>query len=208
MGGELRQCRRCTRWCPRFGGRRFGRRGRLLRSVDFSGANNGTRLWVVRQFEARLFSSMYHVHAPTPSMIAIPAPRTHQRVVSSKATDASMTTMARIRAAPATRRSVGVEGRSALSFMQAVKGNRPSRYSPIMPKRSGKRPRELNSLAASLVDDATDEPAPVASARTRERERPRRRGAWDDEEERRAERLERPSSRPSNARCRPTTRGN
>jgi len=30
-----------------------------------------------------------------------------------------------------------------------------------MPKRSGKRPRDLNSLAASIVDDATDEtPAP------------------------------------------------
>ena len=26
-----------------------------------------------------------------------------------------------------------------------------------MPKRSGKRPRDLNSLAASIVDDATDE---------------------------------------------------
>ena len=33
-----------------------------------------------------------------------------------------------------------------------------------MPKRSGKRPRDLNSLAASLVGDATDEapePEPV-----------------------------------------------
>jgi len=34
-----------------------------------------------------------------------------------------------------------------------------------MPKRSSKRPRDLNSLAASIVDDATDEapePEPVA----------------------------------------------
>jgi hypothetical protein len=33
----------------------------------------------------------------------------------------------------------------------------PSRYPPTMPKRSSKRPRDLNSLAASLVEDATDE---------------------------------------------------
>ena len=33
-----------------------------------------------------------------------------------------------------------------------------------MPKRSGKRPRDLNSLAASIVDDATDEaPEPEPS---------------------------------------------
>jgi len=30
-----------------------------------------------------------------------------------------------------------------------------------MPKRSSKRPRDLNSLAASLVEDATDEPEPT-----------------------------------------------
>jgi len=29
-----------------------------------------------------------------------------------------------------------------------------------MPKRSGKRPRDLNSLAASIVDDATGEEEP------------------------------------------------
>jgi hypothetical protein len=32
-----------------------------------------------------------------------------------------------------------------------------------MPKRSGKRPRDLNSLAASLVEDATDD-APETEA--------------------------------------------
>ncbi len=38
-----------------------------------------------------------------------------------------------------------------------------------MPKRSGKRPRDLNSLAASIVDDATDE-APEAESTESEKD--------------------------------------
>jgi hypothetical protein len=45
--------------------------------------------------------------------------------------------------------------------LDASDKGRPSRYSPAMPKRSGKRPADLNRLAASIVEDATEESEPA-----------------------------------------------
>lgn len=41
--------------------------------------------------------------------------------------------------------------------MQSVR--RAARYDPVMPDRSRRRPRDLNSLAATIVDDATTDAA-------------------------------------------------